>query len=387
MNGKIYRSIGLMSGTSMDGIDAAIIETDGSKVTGFGETHFVEYPGWLKLKLRRLITDVQNKIIDDVYIKDVERDITKLHIEAVEQLLGNAHLKAEDIDVIGFHGQTIDHRPHEKFTWQIGDGIYLAERTGINVINNFRAKDVENGGQGAPLLPIYHKAIVPQSKYPSAVVNIGGVSNITYIDDKNLVAFDTGPGNALIDDIVLENTGKHFDEGGKVAKAGKVIDDLLKDLLDDEYFAKKPPKSLDRNQFWDKLAKLLQEKYRAFFFVNKVTTLVEFTVLSIERSLEHLPQPPKSWYICGGGVHNKFLMNRLKKVLKGNVQPISAIDEKLDVNFIEAQGFAFLAVRSMLDMPISFTSTTGVKNPAKAMTGGDMHRGRTADVIELKAKN
>lgn len=376
-----------MSGTSMDGVDAAIIETDGEKIISFGATHLTPYPGWLKLKIRKLITDVQSKTAEEAYIKEVERDITKIHIETVEQLLVKANMKAEDVNIIGFHGQTVDHRPHEKFTWQIGDGAYLAERTGINVINNFRANDVAHGGQGAPLLPLYHKAVVPDSKYPAAVVNIGGVSNITYIDDKNLVAFDTGPGNALIDDIILENTGKHYDEGGKIASAGKVIKELLADLLNDEYFSRKPPKSLDRNQFWKKLSDLLQNKYRAFFFANKVTTMTEFTVRSIEKSMEHLPQPPKNWYICGGGVHNKFLMNRLKKVLKGKVRSIDSIDEALDVNFIEAQGFAFLAVRSQLGLPISYTSTTGVKTPAKALTGGDMHIVRTAQILELKAKS
>jgi len=382
---KTYTAIGLMSGTSMDGIDAAIITTDGEKVHSFGATHFTEYPGWLKLKLRRLITDIQNGVKDDIYIKDVERDITKLHVEAVEQLLVKAGLSADAVDMIGFHGQTIDHRPHERFTWQIGDGAYLAERTNINVVNNFRTNDVANGGQGAPLLPIYHRAVVPQSSYPAAVLNIGGVSNITYIDENNILAFDTGTGNALIDDVIFENTGKHYDEGGKIAKSGKVMPEMLEELLADEYFSRIPPKSLDRNQFSQKLSVLMQNKYRALYFSNKLATLVEFTVRSIQLALPFLPQQPKNWYICGGGVHNKFLMARLKKMLIGNVVPISDIDKKLDVNFIEAQGFALLAVRSLLELPISYTSTTGVKNPAKALTGGVLHRIRTADVISLKA--
>ncbi len=372
MSQKTYIAIGLMSGTSMDGIDSAIVETDGQRITKFGATHFKEYPGWLKLKLRKLISDVQakNGESDEFYIKEVERDITKLHADVVEELLINAGLKPGEVDVIGFHGHTIDHRPQDKFTWQIGDGQLLAEKTKIDVVCNFRANDIKLGGQGAPLLPLYHKAIVPEDMYPAAVVNIGGVSNITYIDGKNLIAFDTGPGNALIDDIIFENTGRHFDEEGKVAMAGHVLEEFLSPLMDNLYFSRKPPKSLDRNQFTRVVSSLLQGKFKETSFANKVTTLSEFTIYSIAKAVQHLPLTPQHWFICGGGVHNKYIMSRLKELLPGEVKPINKINDDLKVDFIEAQGFAFLAVRSLLDLPLTYSSTTGVRTDSNSAMGG-----------------
>ncbi len=377
MSVKTYRSIGLMSGTSMDGVDSAIVETDGEKVLALGEMHFKEYPGWLKLKMRKLIADVQSGAVqgnDDMYVKDVEKDITKFHAEVVEELIIKADLRPAEIDVIGFHGHTIDHRPAERFTWQIGDGAALAERTKINVICNFRENDIKNGGQGAPLLPLYHKAVVPEKFYPAAVVNIGGVSNITYMDEEELVAFDTGPGNALIDDIIFEATGRHFDEEGKIAAAGTINEEMLNFLLGNLYFTKKPPKSLDRNQFAQQVSGLLSDKFKGMAFASKVATLSEFTVQAIARSLDHLPQDPKHWFVCGGGVHNKYFMERLKEVLYGKVKKMNTISPELDVNFIEAQGFAFLAVRSLLNLPLTYSSTTGVISSSGSATGGVLHK-------------
>jgi len=401
---KIYRAIGLMSGTSMDGVDAAIIETDGEKLLSFGATHFKEYPGWMKLKMRKLISDVQranrnpqpsdasprsrwsHSMTDSewFYTKEVEKDITKFHIEAVEELVIKAELKPEDIDVVGFHGHTIDHRPHEKFTWQIGDGALLAEKCGIDVVCDFRSNDVDNGGQGAPLMPIYHQAIIDKSFFPAAIVNIGGVSNISYIDGKKLVAFDCGPGNALIDDIIYENTERHFDDGGKIALQGRVNGKFLSELLKDKYFKVKPPKSLDRNEFNTKVTGLLQGKYKTESFINKVSTLTEFTVRAIVRSAEHLPRKPKMWFISGGGVHNKYIMQSLHNILDGKVAKISKLSDQLDPNFIEAQGFAFLAVRSILELPISFPGTTGVKNKT-GLAGGVLFRKPASIVVLAKA--
>jgi anhydro-N-acetylmuramic acid kinase len=378
MNSKIYRSIGLMSGTSMDGVDSAIVETDGEKISKLGETHFKAYPGWLKLKVRKLIADIQAaedpKSVDEFYIKEIEKDITKFHAQVVEELIIKADLRPAEVDVIGFHGHTVDHRPHERFTWQIGDGASLSAQAKINVVCNFRENDVKNGGQGAPLLPLYHKAIIPADKYPAAVVNIGGVSNITYIDGQNLIAFDTGPGNALIDDIIFENTGKHFDEEGKVAQAGKVNEELLKFLLGNLYFTRKPPKSLDRNQFANQVQSLLSDKFASLTFANKVATLSEFTIQSIAKAIDHLPEDPKNWFICGGGVHNQYFMERLKELLYGKVKKISSVSPELNVDFIEAQGFAFLAVRSLLGLPLTYSTTTGVTTSSGSATGGVLYK-------------
>lgn len=388
MQTKIYTSIGLMSGTSMDGVDAAIVQTDGEKILSYGANHFKAYPGWLKLKMRKLIADVQSERPEaggkrqedmesktlNTYLNEVEKDITKFHVEVVEELLINADLRPREVDVIGFHGHTVDHRPQDKFTWQIGDGKFLAEKTKINVVGNFRENDIKMGGQGAPLLPLYHKAIVPKDKYPAAVVNIGGVSNITYIDEQNLIAFDTGPGNALIDDIIFENTGRHFDEEGKVAQAGKLNEELLQFLLGNLYFERKPPKSLDRNQFASQVKSLLEGKFANMPFANKVTTLSEFTVQAIAKAIDHLPSDPKNWFVCGGGVHNKFMMDRLKEVLYGKVKKISAVNKNLNADFIEAQGFAFLAVRSVMGLPLTYSTTTGVVSNSGHATGGVLFR-------------
>jgi anhydro-N-acetylmuramic acid kinase len=380
-----FLAIGLMSGTSMDGVDSSIIETDGQKILDFKQNHFKEYPGWLKLKIRKLISDIQSdnfpKInkLEDIskldfeilsYIKEVEKDITKLHVQTVEELIISANLRPKEVDVIGFHGHTIDHRPQDKFTWQIGDGDYLAKQSKIKVVANFRENDIKLGGQGAPLLPLYHKAVINEKYYPACVLNIGGVSNITYIDENNLIAFDTGPGNALIDDIIFEATGKHFDEEGKVAKTGSVNNEFLNFLCGNLYFSKKPPKSLDRNQFALQVKKLLNNKFSSESFANKVASLSEFTVQAVLKSVEHLPQKPKNWFVCGGGVHNKYFMERFKSLLEVDFYKINKANKSLNPDFIEAQGFAFLAVRSLLKLPLTFASTTGVASSNGDATGG-----------------
>ena len=362
MTDKIYTAIGLMSGTSLDGMDAAVIETDGkdhSKLLGFTS---LPYDAEFREEVRRCL----GKTEEDDLTRKVEKNLTLYHADLVRELLAQTEMTAEDIDVIGFHGQSITHLPDERFTWQIGNGAFLASETGIDVVNDFRAADVKAGGQGAPLLPIYHKVCAPDSKLtpPFAIVNIGGVANITYIgsDDDGLIAFDTGPGNALIDDFIGMRAGKRYDTGGEISRNGNISQDVLDQLLSAPYFKEKPPKSLDRNP-WDlTLLSRLPDH-------DGAATLTAFTVYSIQKAFDHLPEKPKTLVISGGGRHNTYMMEFLEQVTGIPIEPAEMIG--WDGDSIEAEGFAYFAVRHLLKLPITFAGTTGVK---KDVVCGVLHK-------------
>ncbi|HCR85481.1 MAG TPA: anhydro-N-acetylmuramic acid kinase [Alphaproteobacteria bacterium] len=366
---KSFLAIGLMSGTSMDGVDAAIIKTDGRKIIEFGNYLTIPYQKEFRQQLKELVFN--RGLVDKIFLEDVERELTIKHAEAVDSVLKKAPYSRTEVDVVGFHGHTVDHRPFDKFTWQIGDGRLLAELTRINVVNDFRSNDVKNGGQGAPLMPIYHKAIVEDKYYPTCILNIGGVANITYIGEKNLIAFDTGTGNALIDDILNERVGINFDEGGKIAGSGEVIKELLDELISDDYFRKPPPKSLDRNHFRLIFKNWLSKQGQEIKTENIVSTLAEFSVLGVIKSMDYLPKTPKNIFVCGGGVHNKYIMERIQKLSNIETRSIAKMRENLNPNAIEAQGFAFMAVRNILALPISFKNTTGIE---KKIICGKMFR-------------
>jgi len=351
---QTFKSLGLMSGTSMDGIDAAIIITDGHKIqkTIAGKTF--PYTKEFRSKIRDVISGKGE-------VAAVTYELTKLHANAVEALLAAAGEDKNSIDFIGFHGHTIDHRPHDGVTIQIGDGKLLSELTGIKVVNDFRTNDVKEGGQGAPLVPVFHQALISEMDCPVAIVNIGGVANVTWIgkNEGDLLAFDTGPGNALLDDWVLSKTGKHFDDGGKLAKSGKIDEILLAKFMQDSYFKKTPPKSLDRNHFAG-----IPANYK-ISAEDGAATLAAFTAKSIAASEKFFPQAVKKWLIAGGGRHNAAIMDFLKIFLEAPVKDIDSIGFNGDM--LEAEAFAFLAVRTILGLPISFPGTTGVKQP---LTGG-----------------
>lgn len=357
------KSLGLMSGTSLDGVDIALLDTDGHRVQSVGPAATYAYDKSMQDALRALINRQ-----DDADILYTERQLTLKHVEAVQTFLAAHALSAQDIDVIGFHGQTIEHRPDEGLTWQIGDGAFLAEHTGIDVVYDFRRRDVAAGGQGAPLVPVYHQAIVEDLALPVAIVNIGGVSNVTWIgscdsdDNDNIVAFDTGPGNALLNDWVYCNAmGACFDRDGKLAASGVINEAIVSQYLDDPYFHKIPPKSLDRNHFsLSSLDGMTTE--------DGAATLAAFTVQSIVAALEHLPSPTR-WLIAGGGRHNPTIMQLLQASLDAPVDPIDTIG--FDGDALEAQAFAFLAVRSLQGLPLTFPGTTGVKHPT---IGGSYQR-------------
>lgn len=359
---RSLKALGLMSGTSMDGIDAAILDTDGVRIAAFGPAKFVPYSTEFRARLRiRLDRAASLPLAGPLTaeIERLERELTQAHTQAVKALLAEAGLAPAAIDVIGFHGQTLVHRPQHRMTLQIGSGPLLAQETEIDVVTDFRTADVRAGGQGAPLVPIYHAALAAE-RAPVAVVNIGGVANVTFVGcDGALVAFDTGPGNAPLDDWALQHTGKPIDKGGALAAQGRVSEGVVTHLLQSAFFAKVPPKSLDRMDFPVDMARNLSAP-------DGAATLTAFTARAIARARDHLPQAPPTWIVCGGGRLNPVLMRELRTALAG-AYVITAEDAGWRGDFVEAEACAYLAVRSLRGMPISFPKTTGVR---RAMSGG-----------------
>ncbi len=313
------RAIGLMSGTSMDGIDVAIIETDGETVTRFGPSALHFYQDHEMALLRRAMEAapaLRSRDARPGVIAEAEAMSTALHAGAVNTFLVANEIDRATIDVIGFHGQTIWHRPKEKLTVQIGDGAMLARETGIAVVYDFRAADVAAGGQGAPIVPVYHRALARKldRPHPIAVLNLGGVANFTYIDgDGDPIACDTGPANALLDDFMRERTDATWDENGATAARGRVDDAAIASLLTHPFFAQPCPKSLDRNDFraWVSEHANLAEKSTE----DGAATLTALTAASVARVVEALPRAPKSWIAAGGGANNPTLMRMLSEEL------------------------------------------------------------------------
>ncbi len=360
---QIYRAIGLMSGTSLDGIDAALIETDG--LAEVNPLAFIALP-YEKAFQQRLRACFHNrKGTADPTVAETEKAMTLLHAKAVRALLEKKNLKAADIDLIGFHGQTIWHNPAARETIQIGNGALLAEQTGIDVINDFRKADVEAGGQGAPLIPLYHRALAKDLAKPVAIQNIGGVGNVTWIggeSDEEILAFDTGPGNAMLNDWVQRYTGESFDKDGRLAAKGKVDKKHLENFMADPYFAKKGPKSLDRDHF---------KKYmpEGLSLEDGAATLTMMTVQSIAHGLRQAGEKAQTIYLCGGGAHNATMRDWLGHATGAVIGTVQELGWNIDA--LEAQGFAYLAVRSLLGLPLSLPGTTGVPWP---MTGGRLHK-------------
>ena len=347
--------IGLMSGTSLDGVDGALIAINDDASINVIAAMTEDYADVERDALRSCLG---LKTDPDGRVKFAEEMMTDVHTKVVKKLLAMARLTPKDIKLVGFHGQTIYHDPAARFTWQIGDGGRLARATGINVINDFRSADVAAGGQGAPLLPLYHRALALPLEKPVAIVNIGGVSNITYIDTNDILAFDTGPGNALMNDWVKARTGAEYDKDGLIAGKGKADAAVLQAYLAHQYFSQLPPKSLDRDQWTTAGVQHLS-------LADATATLAAFTIQSIVKALDHLPQPPKAWYITGGGRHNKTLMQGLRDALGVPVEPVEALGWNGDS--MEAEGFAYLGALADSGKPISLPTTTGVPQP---MTGG-----------------
>jgi anhydro-N-acetylmuramic acid kinase len=348
---------GLMSGTSMDGIDVALIETDGDNIVRPRAFLTIPYETIFRDSLARAVAAGRAD-------SALEQDLTRRHAEAIRSLLAEANVSARDIALIGFHGHTVFHAPAEGRTIQIGDGALLARLTGIAVVNDFRSAAVAAGGEGAPFAPVFHRAIAASLRKPIAVLNIGGVANLTWIgEDGALLAFDTGPGNALIDDWAQRHTGTPVDKDGALAAAGDVDQGALAALMADPYFTRRPPKSLDRNHF-----RTAATRVSGLSAADGAATLTAFTAAAVAAASKQLPAPATQWLVTGGGRRNPALMRALSKGLAAPVKSIEAIG--WDGDAIEAQAFAYMAVRSLNGLPISFPETTGVPKP---MTGGRLH--------------
>lgn len=361
------RAIGLMSGTSFDGVDAALITTDGERITEFGPTAYRAYSDAerdvLRQALAKAVTLTDRRDRSGI-IGEAEALTTRSHAETVERLLTDNRLDPTEIAVVGFHGQTVIHKPQAGLTVQVGDGPALARRLGIAVVYDFRANDVAAGGQGAPLVPAFHRAIVETiaRPHPVAVLNIGGVANVTYCDGgPDPIACDTGPGNALIDDFMRARTGARYDDNGDVAAGGVPDRDFIRRVLEHPFFDRDPPKSLDRNAF-----AFAHIGLPGFSLADGAATLSALTVEAVGRVVPHLPKPPRAWIVSGGGARNATLMRMLaRRLAPATVE--TADQAGFSADALEAQAFAFLAVRSLRGLPITFPTTTGVAAP---MCGG-----------------
>jgi anhydro-N-acetylmuramic acid kinase len=362
-------ALGLMSGTSLDGVDVALIETDGKRIQSFGPSGYRPYTDRERSLLRQALTEAVHLPQRDArpgILREAEQAVTIAHAEAVAAFTAQNRIPREEIDIVGFHGQTVLHRPEKRLTVQIGDAAALAKAIHIPVMHDFRAADVAAGGQGAPFVPVYHRALAQSlaREGPIAVVNIGGVSNITYIDGTDtLIACDTGPGNALLDDHMFRTMNQRFDKDGEFAAKGEVDEAWVARALQLPFFGLKPPKSLDRNDF---AALKVADKTPA----NGAATLTAFTAAAIARIVPLLPKPPGSWIICGGGARNRTMMRMLRERLApAAVEAAEALGWSSDA--LEAQAFGFLAARGLKGLPLSYPATTGVPLP---MTGGVIAR-------------
>ncbi|MCD1624585.1 anhydro-N-acetylmuramic acid kinase [Seohaeicola saemankumensis] len=363
---RVIRALGAMSGTSLDGVDAAVVETDGVRITGFGPTAYRAY--------------------DEAEQKVLRAALGKWHgdagLEAAQTLVEGAHFEVlsgfDAVDLVGFHGQTLAHDPGGRGTHQLGDGAALSERLGLPVVWDFRSNDIRLGGQGAPLAPFFHFACAQWigATEPLAFLNLGGVGNLTWIDPTRykpeeegaLLAFDTGPANAPINDLVHARLGLAYDAGGKLAARGRVVDGALELFLDEPYFLKMPPKSLDRDAFADML-----DLVRELDDADAAATMTAMSAAAVMRGLEHCPVPPARLLVTGGGRHNPVMMQMLRAGLDCAVDPVESVG--LDGDMLEAQAFAYLAVRVARGLPTSCASTTGVR----AAVGGGIISGKGAD--------
>jgi anhydro-N-acetylmuramic acid kinase len=353
--------MGLMSGTSCDGIDGSLIKTDGHKIYEFGPNIYFAYPEDFQREIQKYL----GCSTPSAEIDQLEHTLTEFHGNVVKEMQQKFPHK---IDLIGFHGQTVFHAPPK--TWQIGGGERLAQLTQTDVVYNFRQHDVLQGGQGAPLVPIYHHVLTQNLLKPCAVINIGGVSNVTWMGHEPtpdaLIAFDLGPGMALINDWTQRHFHKSFDEDGLLAQQGNVHQSLIEKWLDHPYFSKAYPKSLDRNQFSHHLADLESIKPE-----DGLATLTAFTARAIYRGLEQLPEFPTTLLLAGGGRRNMTLFEMIAALMPAATQ-VARIDILgFDGDYIESQAFAYLAARTKNNLPITFPLTTGAPT---ALCGGQIVR-------------
>ena len=345
------RALGAMSGTSLDGVDAAVVETNGQRIFGFGETAYRGYSPEERAVLRAALGNWHGDAVDRA-----GEVVDAAHIEVLKPF--------SDVSLVGFHGQTLAHDPHGRGTLQAGNGAALANALGVPVVWDFRSDDVAMGGEGAPLAPFFHFACAKWfgADAPLCFLNLGGVGNLTYIDPSfdrpedagALLAFDTGPANAPVNDLMQARLGLAMDTDGALAAQGQVETGALELFLAEPYFAKMPPKSLDRNDFAEMIG-LVGELSDA----DAAATLLGMCAAGVVQGMEHCPTPPSRVLVTGGGRHNPVLMDMLRAGLDCPVDPVE--DVGLNGDMLEAQAFAHLAVRVARGLPTSAPGTTGVR--------------------------
>ncbi|MEE9375832.1 MAG: anhydro-N-acetylmuramic acid kinase, partial [Rhizobiaceae bacterium] len=350
----------------------ALVRTDGQQIVEYGASLAVDYPAEMRNKIEAGLEDakqITDRAERPANLEQLEQEVTDLHANAVNLFIQENALTSNEIDLIGFHGQTVLHRPGHALTVQLGDGDRLAKATGIDVVYDMRANDMVAGGQGAPLVPVFHQAIASalDCKAPICFVNIGGISNITYVNGDELIAFDTGPGNMLIDQWVQTCVGIPYDQGGKIASEGRINQAIVDRYMATDFFKKDGPKSLDRNDFPPLEADAAE-------LSDGARTLARITATAIIRATDHLPctAPPKTWVICGGGRLNTMIMADLTALAQEHGAIVLRAEEAgLQGDMLEAQAFAYLAVRSAAGLPLTFPTTTGCDEP---VNGGVLAR-------------
>ncbi|RDI61798.1 anhydro-N-acetylmuramic acid kinase [Microvirga subterranea] len=360
--GSPVKAIGVISGTSMDGIDVSIVETDGDTVVTPGPGRTFSYPDDLRRRLQDLIAEPARAQSEP--LEDLDQAVTNAHVAAIRRFMDETGTSADEVSLIGFHGQTVYHRPEIRFTRQLGAGRRVAQELGIDTVDRFRHADVASGGEGAPFVPLYHRALASRLEQPVMILNLGGVGNVTYIDRDTVIAFDTGPASALLDDFVLRRRGISYDENGRLAASGTADAKLVAEFMTNPFFDRPAPKSLDRQDFHARA-----KGVEALPDADGAATLAEFTIESVVAALRHVPRRPLRWLVTGGGRRNAHFMNRLRARLGVSVEPVETVG--WDGDFLEAQAFGYLAVRSVKGLPLSLPTTTGVPHP---MPGGELHR-------------
>ena len=357
-----FIALGLMSGTSLDGIDASIIKSDGENNLDIIDNKYFNYPEEFRKRLSTFILNINNRADIEENIstyKSLERDLTLYHSKISKKIISENNL---NIQLIGFHGQTIIHKPKDGYSIQMGDANLLSQELKEKVIYNFRANDIKNGGEGAPLTSIYHKLLIKKFKInnPTLILNIGGISNYTYFFKDTLAAKDIGPGNVLMDEYLKKTKGIDYDKNGDIASSGNINIDIINQFYEHEFYNVQQKHSFDRNEFDFSFVKGLE-------FEDAVATLTYFTALIISQNIKKNFDNEIEIILCGGGRRNSALVNHIKKLLK---YKIKLIDEfSVDGDFIESQAFAYLSIRSYLNKIISYPTTTNVLNP---VTGGEI---------------
>ncbi len=350
-----------MSGTSLDGVDAAMILTDGDQIFEFGDADYRAY------------SDAERHVLKDALGKWPEDD-TQAALDVIQTAHTEVLAGFDGAQIVGFHGQTLAHDPRGRGTHQIGDGAALAEALGVTTVWDFRSTDVELGGEGAPLAPYFHFACAKWIKAtaPVAFLNLGGVGNLTWVDpslpkpdaEGACLAFDTGPANAPINDLMMERRGLPYDKNGALASKGKVVDGALELFLEEPYFRRMPPKSLDRDDFG-----LMLDLVRELDDADAAATMTAMSAAAVMQAMEHCPTLPERLLVTGGGRHNPVMMAMLQAGLDCDVLPVE--DVGLNGDMLEAQAFGYLAVRVLRGLPTSGPSTTGVR---AAVGGGKISR-------------